>query len=264
MLGYNSLMRWLTQNYQWIFSGIGVFIVALFIERWSRRSRKAGQSTSLTAQGGKISKSPSASGTGINQTVMETHHHHYGRPAPEPAPPPTATVAEPKSKVNIRIAGCKKIFVHQGLEGGFYECEQGRAYGEAVIVRITNDARKEAGNAGAVVKATVIYEHAGAEVFRAMGTWLNEVSGFVQFKVDDSHSLILALVINGEFSVPHKRRVSHGFGRVSFPTDPNPLDCERAAVTVRVTNEDNGNFYCEEKFEIRRNPLGISVLPEAG
>ncbi len=79
----------------------------------------------------------------------------------------------------------------------------------------------------------------------------------------DSHSVILGLVINGEFSVPSKRRVERGVGRVSFPTDPKTLNCERATVTVRLTNANTGRFYCEEQFEIRASPLSISRLQTA-
>jgi hypothetical protein len=32
-------MHWLSQNYQWIFSGIGVLILALLLERWRRRAK---------------------------------------------------------------------------------------------------------------------------------------------------------------------------------------------------------------------------------
>jgi hypothetical protein len=65
-------MNW----WEWVFSGIGVFIAGLFIQRWLKSSdQKAG----LTAQGAKVSGSPVASGTGITQTITQTHHH-YAQP----------------------------------------------------------------------------------------------------------------------------------------------------------------------------------------
>jgi hypothetical protein len=70
-------MNW----WEWVFSGIGVFIAGLFIQRWLKSSdQKAG----LTAQGAKVSGSPVASGTGITQTITETHHH-YARPGGDSA-----------------------------------------------------------------------------------------------------------------------------------------------------------------------------------
>lgn len=187
--------------------------------------------------------------------------HHYppavvsqspaieSEPAPEPARP----------KPNIKIVGCKKILVHTGLDGAFYKSEEGRALGKAVVANVTNDVRREAANIGAIIKAVIIYQNAGEELLRGMGCWLSEGSGMVQFRVDDSHSVVLGVVINGQFSVPTKRRVLNGIGDVSFSTDRNLLDCERATVTVRLTNADTGGLYCEEQFEVATNPLSISA-----
>src|SRR5262250_1979442 len=59
--------------WEWVFSGIGVFIAGVFIQRWLKSSdQKAG----LTAKGAKVSGSPVASGTGITQTITETYHHY--------------------------------------------------------------------------------------------------------------------------------------------------------------------------------------------
>lgn len=92
-----------------------------------------------------------------------------------------------------------------------------------------------------------------------MGCWLSEGSGMVQLRVDDSQSVVLGVVINGQFSVPTKRRVLNGIGDVSFRTDRNLLHFDRATVTVRLTNADTGDLYCEEPFEVATNPLSISV-----
>jgi hypothetical protein len=65
-------MHWLSQNYQWIFSGIGVLILGLLIERWRRSSKgqpKKENSAALTAQGAKVTASPVASGSNISQKV---------------------------------------------------------------------------------------------------------------------------------------------------------------------------------------------------
>lgn len=70
-------MNW----WEWVFSGIGVFIIGLLVQRWLKSSeRKA----SLTAQGARVSSSPVASGSGITQTITETHHH-YPPPVGEPS-----------------------------------------------------------------------------------------------------------------------------------------------------------------------------------
>jgi len=70
-------MNW----WEWAFSGIGVFIVGLFIQR---RLKSSGPKAGLNAQGAKVSGSPVASGTGITQTITETHHH-YAQPGDDSA-----------------------------------------------------------------------------------------------------------------------------------------------------------------------------------
>jgi hypothetical protein len=252
-------MHW----YEWVFSGIGVLILGYFVQSWTRSGE--GKKAKLMAEGAKVTHSPVASGSGITQSINETHHHHYGPSVPVAVERQLAAPeAEPEPvqpRPNLAIVGVRKIFVHQGLDGAFYQSEPGRSIGEAVVVNVTNDALPGATNIGAIVKATVIYEDDGQELLRGMGTWLGEGSGMVQFRVDDSHSVILGLVINRQLSVPTKRRVPHGVGHVSFPTDPNPLNCERASVRVRLTNANTGELYCEEPFEIRASPLSISGRP---
>ena len=70
-------MNW----WEWVFSGIGVFVLGLFLRRWLKSSD---QRASLNAQGAKVSGSPVASGTGVTQTVIETHHH-YSQPVGQPS-----------------------------------------------------------------------------------------------------------------------------------------------------------------------------------
>lgn len=63
-------MHWFSENYQWIFSGIGVLVLALLLKRLRRPSRSsASNSAALTAQSSTVTASPVASGSGISQTV---------------------------------------------------------------------------------------------------------------------------------------------------------------------------------------------------
>jgi hypothetical protein len=133
----------------------------------------------------------------------------------------------------VKIVGSRKILIHTGLDGAFYLSEEGRSDGEAVVANVTNDARQAADDIGAIINATLIYQESGQELLRGTGCWLGESSGIVQFRVDDSHSVLLGVVIHGQFSVPTKRRILRGIDHVSFTTDRNLLNYERATVTVR-------------------------------
>jgi hypothetical protein len=69
-------MHWLSQNYQWLFDGIGgvvlIALVRIGYNRW-RKSRTQADgshpSSVLTAQGAKVTNSPVASGSNISQTI---------------------------------------------------------------------------------------------------------------------------------------------------------------------------------------------------
>src|SRR5437016_12770523 len=75
-------MKW----WEWVFSGVGVLALALFIEWLRRRSRSSPQSASITAQDAKVVDSPVASGTGIIQTV-NSPTINVSLPAPAPGTP---------------------------------------------------------------------------------------------------------------------------------------------------------------------------------
>lgn len=75
-------MKW----WEWVFSGVGVLALALFIEWLRRRSRSSPQSASITAQDAKVVDSPVASGTGIIQTV-NSPTINVSLPAPAPGSP---------------------------------------------------------------------------------------------------------------------------------------------------------------------------------
>jgi hypothetical protein len=261
-------VNWLSNNWKMLFEGIGgaalVSIIGYLCKRFFWPQPPSGHVAGLTAQGARVSDSPVASGSDITQTIGGTHHHYHS-PAgvSQPSPVSTEPAPEPqpeRPKPNLKIIGCRKIHIRTELDGTFYQSEDGRAFGEAVVVNVTNDARRDAANIGAIIKATIIYQNAGQDLLRGMGCWLNADSAMVQFRVDDSHSVILGVVINEEFSVPMMRRVTYGLGSVAFPIDRNTLDCERATVTVRLTNADTGDLYCEEQFEVVTNPLSISAL----
>ena len=245
-------MNWLSDNYKWLFDGVvgtaAIGIIGFIFGRLfsPERSHAIDNRATLTA-------SPH-----IEQHVHIATAAQTPAVAERPATDLEPVAESARAKPNIKIIGCKKILVHTGLDGAFYKSEEGRALGEAVVANVTNDVRRESANIGAIIKAVIIYQIAGEELLRGMGCWLSEGSGMVQFHVDDSHSVVLGVVMNGQFSVPTKRKVLNGIDDVSFPTDRNLLDCDRATVMIRLTNADTGDLYCEEQFEVATNPLSIS------
>jgi hypothetical protein len=105
-------MNW----WEWVFSGIGVFVVGLFLQRWLKSSDRT---ATLTAQGAKVSGSPVASGTGITQTVNETHNYYTQSTGESPR----------KDKIHERQVE-SLIFIHTKLEEALFYFQRAAAAGK--------------------------------------------------------------------------------------------------------------------------------------
>src|SRR6266851_1526672 len=96
-------MNW----YEWVFSGVGVFGLGYLLQLWVRSGQQ--NKAKLTAKGAKVTHSPVANGSGITQTISETHHHHYTPAAPEaaaaprPAPRPSPANEPGRPRPNLAI-----------------------------------------------------------------------------------------------------------------------------------------------------------------
>ena len=62
----------------WLFDGVGgAALIALIGLAWKWfKAKEKSDGAALTAQGAKVTHSAIASGSGIKQTISETHHHH--------------------------------------------------------------------------------------------------------------------------------------------------------------------------------------------
>jgi hypothetical protein len=204
--------------------------------------------------------SPALSGVTAEDSAVARRagivQHHDADDSGIPESKPTTTN---RVRPNIAIVGARKLFVHQGLDAVvFYPSPQHIREAEAVVADVTNDAQVGTANVGGNVKAIVIYPEHG---LRVAGSWLEIGSDTVEFNVDDSHSLILGLVIDGGFSVPGTKRVRDEMSTSIF-TDPHPVEFERAAVTVRLTDANSGQLYCERRFEVGQNPLRVAYADQ--
>jgi hypothetical protein len=102
--------------WEWVFSGIGVLVVGLFVQRWLKSSdRKA----IFNAQGAKVSGSPVASGTGITQTISETHYHYA-----------QATSESPRSDKIYDRQVESLLLIHSKLEEALFYFQRASAAGK--------------------------------------------------------------------------------------------------------------------------------------
>ena len=246
-------MNW----WEWVFSGIGVLIIGLFVQRWLKSSSE--RKSNLTAQGARVSNSPVASGTGITQTISETHHH-YTQPTTQPQ---TAQPSTPDPVPNLQIMGANNILI-QVTDNDLFAQSNDDEGPVAAVVRVTNDAQPNTNNVGAEVRATLIFENSnGHQLVRVAGAWLGELTDSINFHVDDERTVIVGVKTDWQFYVPGKRRAPYeaGYG-VGYVTDAHEIGLDNVTVTLRLTNADTGAFYCERQFQVQINPtLNIQMVP---
>jgi hypothetical protein len=250
-------MNW----WEWVFSGIGVLALTLFIDWLRRRSRSSGREATLTAQGARVSDSPVASGSGIKQSVEHHTHHHYGTPAATPAQeaqPPTEPAPRQRPLPNIAPTGCYVGMVSQIDHGVWSESIR---HQDAFIVQLTNEARRAGPNVGGLVKAQLIYRDGVRELRRITGCWLDQPADMTEFRVNDTHHLTVGLMLGGQFNTVGKRRVRVALGTDEILQDLTPLHLfEQGTVSVQLTHADTGDVLYEGQFQLNTRPPEIIRL----
>jgi hypothetical protein len=223
--------------------------------RWANwfggsKSLTTNKDAGLTAQASKVSHSPVASGSDITQTITEIHYH--------PQPERTFGATE-RPKATIRFAAANLIRIAESLDGGIFV--QQNAGFTAAILRFSNDAAIGAENVAANLKATIIYRSAGKEILRVTGCWLEHAGGKIQFDVDDSHTLLVGVVLDNQLCVFEKREVTYARRHRGWITEKHVLgELQNGTVLVRLTASYSGYCYFEREFELGATPLAISAV----
>ena len=126
---------------------------------------------------------------------------------------------------------------------------------EAILIQFTNEARPEVRNVGGLVKAELVYKNDQAEALRIIGSWLDASGDHTEFRVDESHKLIVGIQYAQMFIVIGRRHV-YEQGRFTIEVEPHDLPVFQT-VRVRLTNANTGDFLYEGEFRMALNPLGI-------
>jgi hypothetical protein len=126
-----------------------------------------------------------------------------------------------------------------------------------LAVQFTNEARRDSPNVGGLVKAHLVYGRGEEEIRRITGCWLNEAADMMGFRVDETHNLLVGMMLGEQFTTIGKRRV-----RDEIPTDMNALPNFPVTVSVRLTHANTGEVLYEGVFRLNQNPLGIAEIRE--
>ena len=258
-------MHWFASNYQWLVVVVVMPILLLLLKQWADSRKKAptpapAPQTALNAQHSQVTNSPVAAGSGINQNVnAPVINVNVGQPAAPPAQPePFRPAPVPRHLPNVIVTGAHIASVSQVEQGVWSESHPMQ---DAFVVQFTNEARRGGPNVRGLVKAQLVYRDGVRELRRITGCWLNQAADMTEFRVDDTHGLMVGLMLGEQFNIVGKRRISVDLNTDEIPQDIIPLHgFGQGTVSVRVTHVETGEVLYEGQFQINTRPPEIIRL----
>jgi hypothetical protein len=227
-------MHWLADNYKWLFDGIGALVIIGVVGYLLRRFMRAAEPADHLVQPERQEKLDSSKAELTEDSQVQ----------PERFNP------------NIRMTGTGVASVSERGRGVWKEDVQGTE--QAILIQFTNEARPRVPNVGGLVKAALVYKNDQAEVLRVIGSWLDASGDHTEFRVDESHKLMVGIQYAQMFVVIGRRHV-YEQGRFTIEVDPHDLPVFQT-VRVKLTNANTGDFLYEGEFRVTLHPLGI--VPE--
>lgn len=242
-MGYDKLAHWLSQNYQWIFSGIGVLIVAYIIQRLSSHRESKHEAKSTTTIAG---STLAATGQHNTQSVATQNFHaeniHIGHAVAAPASP-QLTKTE-RTLPNLTYAGAKRknVFVGPGQHTGICDPvtqEQRDKSVHGLVVKVENrvvpGGRKITSALNVIAKLKFRHKNGATERDIDYGVWLNSPCNSTEIGVGDTRELVLVCELEGIFATFEDKRsdnrdfYSEGFSYIDFIAVP---DYDRVDIIV--------------------------------
>jgi hypothetical protein len=227
---------WLTQNKQWVFSGIGLTVLGLiwWVLKWfGSQSEPATSPANTVTQSPSLTQSPSIT---VSPTIHVTHPQPPQTPRQQPRP------AIPRSQPNLICLGPETIRAHffdNTREQYFYRSadEKGTFI---LIVCFRNEPK---GVRAEYVRVNVLYrDKDGNEIGTGIprASWLGEHMEIMDFHVGDSHCAVLVVLdrLERDLSNLMKERRSTIYGDV-VETGVYPLRDDLKTIEVRLLSGDN-------------------------
>ncbi len=238
-------MNWLSSHFWLLIGGVGgtalVGLIGWFLSRFFKEPVET--DATVAVRDSHVTSSPIAAGSRITQ-------HNYFTPVSTSVAAPATTQDEPRP--NIQQTGATVVPVNEFSFSRLLEDPTGKA--QAFLIHFTNEARLDKPNAGAPVKALLIYENDNGEVFRTIGSWMHgESDDWVMFRVDELRRLIVGVLFEHNFTAIGMFRPSGSAHALIVPNIVPPFQ----TVRVRLTDANTGDVLYQGHFRVTLDPLGI-------
>lgn len=252
------MWHWLTANYRWFFSGIGVLLIGLLAKFFLGTDKS---SSAVKVGAPQLVASPVAHGDGNTQTPIQIHgardvHIGHAPPTVPVVPAPIHRVNPERSVYNIRFIDAGVCSLEEVIGGGRF-IERG-SQRNAIAVRFANEPIVGGENRPLNVKAVLIYKEGEGgderELLDIPGTWINGD----RFEADGiRHKLIVGIVTNKGFTALEEREV-HAHRRTFYALQPHLLGgFTEGTVFIRLTSSYAAIVLYEGYFTISTDPLSI-------
>jgi hypothetical protein len=269
-------VNWLSNNYRWIFDGIGgaaliALIAYLLKSRWFSPTDSAGHWTkaALTAKETSAVNSTAASGSHNTQTVNAPIIHaqsvHFGLPMPDPPiwAPATGSVA---SHPNIEYVGLqeKLVYVSPYGQDGFCDPQnndQREKSLPALVFKFENKPvgdRKISRARNIIAKIHFQSEDGARHCSLGYGVWLNSPCNSTSLGIGDTQELLMMCALENELVTFEDRRgISHNcFEAFSYFHESVISGLE--IVRVTIIDQDTQSIL-DRKFKVWRDGLRFCV-----
>ena len=152
-----------------------------------------------------------------------------------------------------RVIGISKIESSAWCHGGEFVVQP------SIVVEFTNTATKSGPDTEPTVAALLTYQDANREILQIPGGWIDSPAVLAQFKIGESHTLLVGSVLDGQFVAVEFAPAAVGGGREDHLQKRHALpDFHHGLVCISLTDVRNQRLLYDSYIEIGVNPLRIS------
>lgn len=193
-------MRWLSENYKWLFDGVAgavaIAVISYVLHRFLGSKDRQQGVAALTAQGAKVTDSPVASGSStITQTINSPT---FNVSLPAPASATTEPKGEKEQTPCLSFVQSRSVLLHQANSGVWHEASTDLQHANrGLVAQFRNRPNKVGQQApkASSVTASLIFKSPKSpeELHINHAAWVGHFERFVSFYSGETHQLLLAV-----------------------------------------------------------------------
>ena len=270
-------MPWLSDNYKWLFDGVGgafALAVAVWLLRWRVKRKKSAEDYQNTTQGAKsstVSLLPTATGT-ASPALAAGRDIHVNYVAPTSGRPSHLSVLkEPESLTvapspNFQFVGAKekRVFVSPLSQDGICDPRKKKEDDnsvQALVLKFENGVssdRKIARALNVIAKVRFSCASGGTERVLNYGVWLNSPCNSTDMGIGDTRELVLVCELGDKLvTFEDRREPNHQFYDGFSYLDVGDVD--RLEIVDITLIDKNTQTMLKRKFKVWRDGVRFCV-----